>query len=609
VVGNKLDLIPPIVAPGGVFPLPDNERDLYQVVTEAVPAAGKITVESVPQVYSSAALESIISTPVGLSAEVILDYHGPIADFKVAVPADSSDKAQLFNDVGELLGVADFDSSGQVVFENYFTFKAVSHPAGSLWQIKIIPEKLADTLTVNGEVFIFSAGAENNNIKVPAPFSPEAQALNIAAKLSRPDLPVKVSRSGRVVNLEAKVAGSGGNNISVVSNNNVSLPVAPLTGGTDREESSEINHKKDRPMNSAIQLNFNEAINPAMVSGSASEVDDYIRVVNADLSSQLSGENCEANIQCRSYKCDGGKCVGDYLGGKFMIGNNYRTVEFISDVKCGVNGCGEEIYCLPASSHLAIELIPANLKTCEKSDDCSAFSPYTICSTTEFGYKTCQDETGKNYPVANLKNLDGIVDAAVNSFDGNRDTYSDGPLDFYDDNYESEINLNKKDKYRWSFYVSDQINLTPPQVVAVSPSQGQDGLSLIEPIKITFNTLMMNSSLKTGGILMESGTSSIMHKLINLRSSNESPLGYWISADNQDIEPKDGEPDITVVNISHSPFAESVTYKAQIGSGVRDIYQNCYKPSSGPGCVATDENPSCCFGNPTNMLSPDGNCQ
>ena len=41
---------------------------------------------------------------------------------------------------------------------------------------------------------------------------------------------------------------------------------------------------------------------------------------------------------------------------------------------------------------------------------------------------------------------------------------------------------------------------------------------------------------------------------------------------------------------------------------LKDIYQNCYKPSAGPGCQATDGLPSCCFGTATSNLSPDGNC-
>ena len=99
------------------------------------------------------------------------------------------------------------------------------------------------------------------------------------------------------------------------------------------------------------------------------------------------------------------------------------------------------------------------------------------------------------------------------------------------------------------------------------------------------------------------------HKSINLSSLASSPLGYWITSENKDSNPVDGAPDLTVVKIEHSPFLQSMDYKAQIGSGVKDIYQNCFKPSADKTCGVSPENPSCCFGVPTSKLSPDGNCQ
>ena len=66
---------------------------------------------------------------------------------------------------------------------------------------------------------------------------------------------------------------------------------------------------------------------------------------------------------------------------------------------------------------------------------------------------------------------------------------------------------------------------------------------------------------------------------------------------------------MTVVKIEHSPFLQSMDYKAQIGSVVKDIYQNCFKPSADLTCPVSDINPSCCFGKATNILGADGNCK
>lgn len=634
-VNNNLDLIPPIVAPAGIFPLPDNEKDLYKEVTPAKAATGAITINNCPKTFSPAKVNSIVSDMMSISLDyhrsifrflampanakienpadvtVVLDYHGPISKFKVIVPTDTPDTAQLFAG-NNLLGSADFNSAGQAIFTNYFKFTSISHPVGSSWEINISPEQLADTLTINDTVYTFATTGENNNIIVPEICNNNIQAGNIQAKINGLDISAELL-ANKVI-LTAKVAGQNGNDITVATTNSSALAILPFTGGSDRQELNQPKGKKDRPMNSVIQINFNEAINPITVSGSASEVAKYNnKVVNANASSSPAGTPCNNNVDCKSYKCENNSCVGDYLGGKFMVSNGYKTVEFISDRECGLNGCGEKIYCLPANSHLAVELMAANLKACNTNNDCLSYGSFKTCSSTPLGYTTCQNLDSKNYPAANLSSLDGVIDAAVNSFDGDRNQFSDGPISFYNDNYKatSTINIGKQDKYRWSFYINDQIMLEPPRIMNISPTQGDTEISLAEPIKVTFNTLMMNSTLKTGSTLINNGTSTFEHKLINLRSVSPSPLGYWVLNDNLDILPLDGEPDLTIANIWHSPFTESLTFRAQVGSGVKDIYQNCYKPSASvnPNCLATSDKPSCCFGTPTGILGSDGNCQ
>ncbi|MFA5184464.1 MAG: Ig-like domain-containing protein [Patescibacteria group bacterium] len=610
-VTSSLDLIPPLVAPSGIFPLPDNEQDVFQTTIPAKAASGAIAVSVCPKIYSPAQVKAV--SPIGTSptkVQVDLDYHGSLSSFKVVVPAGSPNKAQLFDGNNNPLGIADFDSSGRASFKDILSFTSSTHLEGNAWDISISPEQLADTLTVNGTVYTFAATGENDNIPVPSSCNNVTQALNIQAELSgHPD--IVVDRIGHIVSLAAKVAGQSGNNIAVTTTNTDALAITPLAGGSDGQKLDQMKDKKDRPMNSAIQINFSEAVNPLTISGSAVEVAKYIRVVNASASSSPAGTFCNSDAACRSYKCENSVCVGDYLGGKFTVSNGYRTVEFISDRECGLNGCGEKIYCLPANSHLAVELMAANLKTCNTDADCLAYSPFKTCSDTPLGYKTCQNPENKNYPAANLSSLDGIIDAAVNSFDGDRSAFADGPRSFYYDNYSatSPVNIGQQDKYKWSFYINDQIMLNPPQITAIKPVQGEGAVKLIDPVEIHFNTLMLNSTLRTGSIAIDNGNSKTEHKLINLRSTSVAPLGYWVLNDNLDSAPFDGEPDLTVAKIWHSPFAQSSTFKAQVGSGVKDIYQNCFKPSVGPDCAVTPDQPSCCFGNPTSILGADGDCQ
>lgn len=606
-VANFLDLTPPQILRSGVFPPPDNERDLFRQSVAAVSATASVKVSSCPNVYSPVRLLRVSPE----TASVVLDYRGQINQFKVSIPAGAPDKAQLFDGNGNLLGLADFDASGRVVFPNFLSLTAggVRRVEGSLWTIDLVPEVLADNLIVGDETYTFSTNSNNNNIMVPVPCNLDAQVSGMLKKLSgHREVEVSEMKDSPGLSLTAKIAGVSGNGIAFSTSNPSALVISPFSGGVNRQENSEIRDRRDRPMNSLIQINFSEAINPLTVSGSATELASYMRVVNADTASLAAQSSCTTHSDCRSYKCENSRCIGDYIDGKFMLSNIYRTVEFISNQECGVNGCGEKIYCLPAKSNIALELMAADLKVCSSDTDCLGSAPFRFCRSTSLGYNTCQNQEGKNYPAAAVSGLNGIVDAAFNSLDGNRDAYADGPLAFYNDNYPPGDNVNNKDKYKWSFYINDQIMLTPPAISSIYPLSGQSGASSTAPARIAFNTLMMNSSLRSGSVLINSGTSTQAHKLINLWSLSPTPLGYWIYSENLDIDPLDGEPDLTFVNIGHSPFPESVSFNAQVGSGVKDIYQNCYKPSAGPDCTATPNAPSCCFGLPAANLNSSGNC-
>ncbi|MDD5071118.1 MAG: Ig-like domain-containing protein [Patescibacteria group bacterium] len=348
-----------------------------------------------------------------------------------------------------------------------------------------------------------------------------------------------------------------------------------------------------KPRNSVIQINFNEAINPLTVSGNAEEVSGQIAV------------KCVGGVDCNPandgyFSCGADTC----LKGKFNISNQYKTIEFISDIQCGVNGCGEKIYCLPGDSQIKVEIKAAVLADCG-ADNCASRSPYNTCANSH-----CQDGEGKNYPLSLLP-LAGVADMAFNSLDGNRDGDADGPASFYNENSPNPL---AGDNYQWLFSISEIVDLSPPEITATSQensfgeerllSQGATGAHLAKPILIDFNKAMMSSSLRTGSIIINNGRDDIEHKLINLISAKStlSPPepdpelpGYWIAKNNIDNN-DDGDPDGTRVEIRHSTFNDSTRYRAQVGSGVKDINQNCFKPSSGPGCAG---NPSCCAGAPT----------
>jgi hypothetical protein len=603
-VSNQLDLTPPQVRSGGIFPLPDNEKDIENQVTEAIAADASIVVQACPNLYQSAEIINVTPTAGSYSASAIIDpaYH---ADFELlsVVSTLDNDQAQLFSG-SDLLGVATWNGN-EVSFTGFFTLISSGHDAGSAWNVSIQPEVIADRLSLGTEVYVFADNNSGNNIFIDVNnCSPSIVANSIYAKISaHPD--VNVDKEAGTVYLSAKIAGDGGNNIYLDSNNQATVATAPFSGGQARASNNEVKHRQDRPMNSVIQVNFNEAINPLLVSGSADEVSQNIKVINNNIGALEHGAVCSADSDCLSYKCSSGVCEGSYLSGKFEISNVYKTVEFISDVECGQNGCGEKIYCLPANSNLSVRLRAADLQTCTSNSDCTMFAPFSYCGSSN-SFDVCQDLSGHNYPVANINMLNGVTDAALNSFDGNRDSIADGPLVFYNQNIPQTT---ERDNYKWSFYINDQIMSDPPQISFIKPENGLLDVDTVLPVQINFNTLMMNSTLKTGSVIIDNGQEEVEHRLLNLFTTSPSPLGYWISSDNKDVMPLDGEPDKTFTFLNHTELNNSVSYRAQVGSGVKDIYQNCFKPSAGPDCAADEFNPSCCFGSPTAMPGLDGNCQ
>lgn len=602
-VSNQLDLTPPQVRMNGVFPLPDNERDFYSQASEAIAATASIQVQSCPNTYQAATIINVIPTAGSYSASAVIDsnYHGNFNQLAVVSTVDNT-QAQLFNGAS-LLGAAAWQGN-QITFPNFLSLTVDGHDAGSAWNIALQPEVIADRLSIGANSYIFAQNVANNAIVInPANCAPSvvASAINLAIS---GDSEVNANNQGASVLLSAKVAGSSGNNIYINTNNPQSLLIQAFSGGQDKLTNSETRHRPDRPMNSVIQMNFNEAINPILVSGLASEVADNIRVVNADNNARAANETCSQDADCASYNCANNSCSGNYLSGLFTISNMYKTVEFKSDVQCGQNACGDPIYCLPANSHLSVRLRAADLQTCVANSDCAPFAPFSVCGESN-SFNVCQDENTNNYPVANLNSLNGLVDAASNSLDGNRNNFAEGPLAFYNENNPQAI---IKDSYRWSFYISDQLMSNPPQITFIKPEIALNDVDTKAPIQINFNTLMLNESLRTGSVIIDNGEEQSSHHLLNIITSSPSPLGYWVSADNKDVMPLDGEPDTTFVYLNHTNFVDSVSYRAQLGSGLKDIYQNCFKPSAGLDCSADENNPSCCNGVPSSMLNLDGNC-
>jgi hypothetical protein len=587
---NIIDLTPPQILSNGVFPVPDNQKDLAITSSQSAQARGSLTINSLPQIYSPA----IVAAPQAQGNSPVATLQGNYnctGDGTILASINSNQEVVVSGPVGVVSGQATANGQAALGCGLRLILATGDFSPGNSWSIVVKSEKQADTLTVGNAIYSFAATtATTNQIQIGSGTTVAAKitatVINIAAKLNSGS-EVSAVRSTNTITITASVAGVAGNNINLQSSNSSAIHIdQAMGGGQDRIENVTINDKKDQPRNAVIQINFNEAINPLTLSGSSDELQNYIKIVNNSTSAKDSGQACVADADCKSFSCLNNICNGNnnYLAGHFAISNQYKTVEFISNNECGVNACGEKVYCLPENSNLRIDIKAASLADCG-ADSCASRSPFNSCANG-----VCVDTQGKKYPLSMMP-LNGAADLALNSLDGNRDGLAYGPISYYNEN---NSNLANGDNFRWSFFINDRLDLTAPKITLTNASNGQSNVPLYQNISINFDKLMMSSSLSTGAIVINDGRENVTHKLINIWNFSQQPIGYWITKENVLLN---GAPDKTTAVINHTAFGDATRYESQVGSGVKDIYQNCFKPCDGPACSGESAAaPSCCDG-------------
>lgn len=409
-----------------------------------------------------------------------------------------------------------------------------SFVAGQSWDIIVEAEKAADSLVVGNKTYVFVAvGGRHSSLPfIEVGLNNITTATNIKNALDD-NSSVSVESSGSVINVAAKTPGAEGNDIELSTSNNEAIVINAMAGGVDAQTRIERNGSpEDQPKNVTIQINFNEAVNPMMVVGKSDDVKDFIRVVNTTPEPD------------------------EIVDGKFEISNLYKTIEFITDELCGVNGCGEEIYCLPGDANLKVELVAASLEdcnslggegycatkspfiacggtantcysevaimdpsgyVCNEDNDCQGQNEYSICNTVE---QKCETPISMNRSVAKLP-LNGITDVALNSLDGNRDYNAEGQNSFYDLNENSSVG---GDNFKWSFYTTPELDLEAPVITAQSVNHGDIMSNALGGVRN-----IMNRDLRDGYVFTVSnqgevgyqGNPSAVADEVNRTSSND----------------------------------------------------------------------------------------
>lgn len=242
--------------------------------------------------------------------------------------------------------------------------------------------------------------------------------------------------------------------------------------------------------------------------------------------------------------------------GTYEISNQYRTVTFTSDDPCGTNSCGDTIYCLPGGQTITV----------------TAIAP----------------ETGVEPPQVDIYPYPGLVDVAGNALDGDGDGTAG-------------------DDYTWSFTTTNDIDLTAPEIAEISPNISEEEVALDQEVFITFDSVMMSSTLTSSSI--------------SLDPIPEHEMAFWVrlnSLDSTGAEAIGSDVVATQVEIDHGVFLETVDggityyYAAEIPrmgdeidfDNIKNQYQNCFVPGEGPDatggtCGTSSGEPYCCQGEPS----------
>lgn len=246
--------------------------------------------------------------------------------------------------------------------------------------------------------------------------------------------------------------------------------------------------------------------------------------------------------------------------GQFRVSNAYMTSEFTSTLACGVNTCGRQIYCLPFNSAIRVDVKAATL-----------------------------ERVGAPQAMVVSGLYDGVVDAAGNSLDGNAVNGAEGP---------------PADTYTYTFRTDGTVDRSAPFIQAFNPPPDAGMIPVDQPPTASFNSLLQSSTVNSGNIRLlnnepPSDTFWFRPRMLNLVAGRLATLGE--------------APSSTQILIDHRVYAAATNsfapeYYPTIGSGVQNIYQNCFSPASSDNttreCRGTADRPHCCNGVPSASACP-----
>ncbi len=305
--------------------------------------------------------------------------------------------------------------------------------------------------------------------------------------------------------------------------------------------------------NMLVQINFDKPVDPTSASGVYTSTGgfDNIRVDASPLSDVSSTHQ---------------------VTGEWKIANHFYTVEFVTDSACGVNSCGDTIYCLPTDASVNVLAHAAHL-----SDTPPQAAIVTSGSSSLF---------------------DGVVDLSGNSLDGNGDGRAEGP----------DI-----DNAGWAFGTSHSPELVSPVVFSTTPPAGDAAGSSGRPLDDKPQAAFGGDT--QAGVLE---ASTVNTDNVKLHSNEPASLAdtFWFSVSMQSLDATghptvglDSVTDHSSLMVDHRAYVSATSsttwtpeYDPAIASKIHNIYQNCFQPAASRTCAATSADPSCCDDSPDSGL-------
>ncbi|MBM3205090.1 hypothetical protein FJZ48_03895 [Candidatus Uhrbacteria bacterium] len=285
--------------------------------------------------------------------------------------------------------------------------------------------------------------------------------------------------------------------------------------------------------NIVVQVHFNEAVDPTSASGIFKDGAGF------------------TNMELRATPIAQPNNPPTRPAGEFKVSNRYTTVEFVSDVPCGVNSCGKKIFCLPKDSAINVLVKAATLSSTPPEAE-----------LTQNGY-------------------DGIVDIVGNSLDGNGNATAEG---------------RGKDDYTWGFGTESEPNLIAPFVKKTKPKAGDrqssSNIPVQQPPEADFDSILQSSTLTSDTAFIRTNEAPEMDDTFWW-----TPKQFLLTADGRIAT--SSEPVVAGrVSISHRlylPAPEdkkkpSPEYYPYLISDLQNVYQNCYIPAGSTVC----KGPNCC---------------